>query len=1017
MVWAGSTDNLQLVEQKLPSGFELLTRAPSIYTMFQDSRGLVWILSTQGLIQYDGYEFKFFRHDKNNPQSIANSLALRICEDSKGKLWFGLISGGLSCYNPFTNTFKNYSTKSIMAESNDVVHSLFVDSNDEIWFNIGQKGLSHLNKENGTFETFPVVTADRCPNTKPDKIPLHNFLMDIEARDDDNLWLGTPEGLFSFNKKTKEITVMRPKYSKNLHHDVYNAGIINKVGSNIWIGGWGSGIQCYDTLTGAWTDYSLLLPGEISSVSNLITGMVKKDDDEFWIASGDKGLTTFNIKTRSFHYLKNDSAYSYLPKIGAHLVFTDNQNNLYAIFYDKIFFFRQKPNLFREYKVPSYPQKNSGLPSVNDIFLERSNRFLYAGTSWSDGIIIYDRGTNTSKTATLYLDNKKLEIQDPLQFLERDSTSVWLLTYDRLYIYYYLTGKVVLPPQPPLLNPQRSNNAYMCMEKEGNDILWLGTNYNGAIRYNIMSGQVQSFGKNDQDTGQIATKYVHLLHIDRKNYLWYGNSRSSILARYDIRSGKSTFYDKDGNTCIRSKSVSTYSLYSDSNYVFACTNSGLMIFDISSNDAKLVRKVDSENGFTSDHIYMIAKENDSIFWMNTVYGIVKYNLNNSHYEIIDNDDGLKSKIIHSLNLNKGYIIIGGPGAFYEYLPHIKKAETKAIAPVLTSFKINGAGINFNLPLSLGKKIIIEPGYKYFTVSYASLDYANTSEIRYSYMLEGFHRSWIDAGDIRNTTFSNLSGGNYMLKLRSTIDNGISFSDVTLIPVHIETIYYETWWFKLLTGMFIGSIILLFYRYRAAKERAIMELNNRAQLLEKEKSVVQYENLRQQLNPHFLFNSLTSLSSLISTQPKIAQQFVDRMSKIYRYILKSNESEIVSLVNELNFADTYVKLQQTRFSSGFEVNINVSEEFHHRKIVPVTIQNLVENAIKHNIIEEESPLVIDVYVEDDYLVVKNNLQKKAIVETSNKHGLNQMKSLYKYLSDKSILVNETEKFFEIKIPLI
>jgi hypothetical protein len=97
---------------------------------------------------------------------------------------------------------------------------LYIDSNDEIWFSIGLKGLSHLNKEKGTFETYPVVTAERCPNSKPYKIPLHNFIQDIESRDENNLWLGTPEGLFSFNKKTKEITVMRPKLSKNLHRDI-----------------------------------------------------------------------------------------------------------------------------------------------------------------------------------------------------------------------------------------------------------------------------------------------------------------------------------------------------------------------------------------------------------------------------------------------------------------------------------------------------------------------------------------------------------------------------------------------------------------------------------------------------------------------------------------------------------------------------------------------------------------------------------------------------------------------------
>ena len=208
-----------------------------------------------------------------------------------------------------------------------------------------------------------------------------------------------------------------------------------------------------------------------------------------------------------------------------------------------------------------------------------------------------------------------------------------------------------------------------------------------------------------------------------------------------------------------------------------------------------------------------------------------------------------------------------------------------------------------------------------------------------------------------------------------------------------------------------------YKYRIKQKQAIDELNSRAQLLEKEKSVVQYENLKQQLNPHFLFNSLTSLSSLITVDPKIARQFVDQMSKIYRYILKSSDNETVPLINEINFATTYVKLQQTRFPKGFEVHINVDEEFYDRKIVPVTIQNMIENAIKHNIIDEESPLVIEIFVEDEYLVVKNNLQKKNVVEASNKVGLEKMITLYKYLIDKPIIIKVANEKFEIRIPLI
>ena len=103
--------------------------------------------------------------------------------------------------------------------------------------------------------------------------------------------------------------------------------------------------------------------------------------------------------------------------------------------------------------------------------------------------------------------------------------------------------------------------------------------------------------------------------------------------------------------------------------------------------------------------------------------------------------------------------------------------------------------------------------------------------------------------------------------------------------------------------------------------------------------------------------------------------------------------------------------------GFQVSINVPDEYLHYKIAPVTLQNMIENAIKHNIIDAGSPLVIEIFVEGDYLVVKNNLQKKNMVETSNKKGLTQFITLYRYLSDLPVVIMETDKFFQIKIPLL
>jgi sensor histidine kinase YesM len=192
---------------------------------------------------------------------------------------------------------------------------------------------------------------------------------------------------------------------------------------------------------------------------------------------------------------------------------------------------------------------------------------------------------------------------------------------------------------------------------------------------------------------------------------------------------------------------------------------------------------------------------------------------------------------------------------------------------------------------------------------------------------------------------------------------------------------------------------------------------RNERLQKERALVQFDNLKNQLNPHFLFNSLTSLNSLIFENQQLASEFLQQLSKVFRYVLQNKEKELVSLETEVNFIENYISLLQTRFYESLHIQIAISPQDRLRQIVPVTLQILIENAIKHNIVNEQSPLTIQIFTADGYLHIQNNLQKKSIIETSNKMGLENMKSLYSFLSKKPLDINEDDSSFEVKIPLL
>lgn len=188
-------------------------------------------------------------------------------------------------------------------------------------------------------------------------------------------------------------------------------------------------------------------------------------------------------------------------------------------------------------------------------------------------------------------------------------------------------------------------------------------------------------------------------------------------------------------------------------------------------------------------------------------------------------------------------------------------------------------------------------------------------------------------------------------------------------------------------------------------------------LEKEKSQAHFENLKNQLNPHFLFNSLSSLNSLIFENPELASQFLKQLSKVYRYLLDNNESHFVTLETEISFVKNYISLLQTRFDRGLDVAIDVPADSLRLKIIPVTLQILIENAIKHNITYEDNPLIIDIYTENTTLVIKNNVQPKTRVEGSNKKGLDNLRDLYYYSTGRELGIENSQQHFTVKIPLI
>ncbi len=214
------------------------------------------------------------------------------------------------------------------------------------------------------------------------------------------------------------------------------------------------------------------------------------------------------------------------------------------------------------------------------------------------------------------------------------------------------------------------------------------------------------------------------------------------------------------------------------------------------------------------------------------------------------------------------------------------------------------------------------------------------------------------------------------------------------------------------NIFLVSIvesILLYKKHLEAKFKA--------EKLEKENSEIRFEILKNQLNPHFLFNSLNVLSALISSDQNKAQNFIEEFSSLYRYILEVIDKPAVTLKEEISFAKSYLFLQEIRFQDMIIYQINIDAEKLECLVPPLSIQTLLENAIKHNIVSSEHPLKIKIYNNDDKLYISNNLNQKHSSVKSTGIGIKNLIKRYSLISDNSPEFNISESEYLAKLPLI
>jgi ligand-binding sensor domain-containing protein len=966
-----------------------------IHSFVQDKYGYIWIGTTYGLNRFDGINVRTFFSKPDDSTTLIDNYVMSVYCDKNNNLWVGTMKG-LCRYDYATNKFIRYGSPITFT-----INDFREDKKGRLWL-ATNNGLWIVEQQKPSIRRFTLT--DKPELSKKFQC---SILQITESRHGDwymatNLGIKIFNPLTNFYDEIKHDTLTPFSLSSD---QVYSVSIDSS--GNLWAICTSSQsiLHKIDLEKHTIKYYDRFIDAKKKWRNNTLSEILTDNKGRVWVISNYSGLSLYDEKKDDFNDYLHDP---YVPNS-----LLSNQNM--AIYQDRdgiiwlgtagygISYFNPDKNLFSTI----YPLLKAG-NLISDTWCraacEDKEGNLWLGTG--KGIARYDKSWQ-SFTAFANDDEKKpiLHYNSVRSLLEDDLGDIWIGTAKGVNRYHPSTGIM------DFFNDDQGIplTFFWMMAKDKNGGVWLGSTY-GLYKYLRDKNRFDDLAK-DSLLSKYAHQNVQALYADKQNRLWIGLLDVGLVM-YDMGQKKQRLLTiKD--SLISDTRFSSFA--EDKNgIIWIGSELGLTAYDPKKNTSKFFTR---ENGLPSDRTNNIMVDSHNRVWIGTSNGLCMLSSDRKKIKRFDVNDGMLTNQFNEQSAyctRSGFFVYPTYKGFLIFRPE-DFHDSKSIIPVyITSFKIADKELTTNTEAL--QKIDLRYNQNFFSIALAGLNYMNASQCMYAYKLEPFDKDWIYTHK-RELNYTNVPAGNYVFRYKVITDNPTWNVPEKTLEVSISEVFYKTWWFKTIMLLLIAAGIFSFYRYRLKQGKRIGLLQSKAQLLEKEKTVVQFENLKQQLNPHFLFNSLTSLRSLIRADPKTATHFLDSLSKTYRYLLRSGNSELVTLEEELNFIEVFIDLQKTRFKEGFKVNICVDPACYSKYIVPVTLQNLIENAIKHNTTGEESPLVIVIYVEDGYIVVKNNLQRYRIVETSNKRGLLSMCSLYKYLSDKPVVITENENHFMVKIPLI
>ncbi len=997
--WISGIDGLYTFDPNKETFTKMLP--VSTFSIQEDEMGKLWCGTGSGIYVYDknNNSFTTHTHNENNPNTLIADNINKIMIDYSGNIWIGT-NDGISIHSLTKNKFKHiyHIPGNENTPSSNYITALLEDKSENIWIGTENDGIDYLDKN------FNRISHYGREESQGHQI-ISNNISSLMQDNEGDIWAGqwSGRGFNIINTKSNKVKSYS-KLANSLRVDWYNS-IIQDSRNNYWLGLWGGiGLQLFDKEREGFADetFTLININLNAPVFDLVV-----DNELIWVSFAYQFFAAFNQAKGKYNmYFPENSIW--VPNLKIHQVFLDEENKLWFATNNGLFKKVADPyTAFKPYKKTndSDPHISNDIYSINnsnnstklwittsttiELFDKRSHSFsqvmslpmngdlvnfiyedksnyLWVGTK--EGLYLKANGQNmlsivrdfkdnylfancylempkgnfwlgTSSGLFKYNLNKRkfeksnlFDNHEILSLVFDNSNNLWLGTKSGLY---NVIGDSIMTYHMPDYGLDGSmGNCIYSIDIDNNGDLWLGTDI-GLCQFQKEAKTIKKHNKPEKN--YLSSRLTKCIFEDKQGSIWVGTTDKG-LNKMDIVTGNINQYKSNLLDSNAFWGIGTTCIMQDMNGDIWLGGYGLNKFDPQKD---IFSHYVESNGLVDNNIKGILEDNTGSLWISTKNGLSKFNPKTESFDNFFEKDGLQNNEFTEAFYKRkdNSLMFGGKNGFNVFKPVSIKRNLKVPEVVITKFLIFEQETDYVFPQTKG--IELKYNQNYFSFEFACLDFSYPAMNKYSYKLENFDKEWIstDASD-RRAKYTNVPSGNYIFRVKASNNDGMWNEIGAQVELNIKPPYWKTLWFYSLEGLLFMMLIIGYIKYR---EKNIREKNK---LL-----ILEQKLLRSQMNPHFIFNSLTSIQSFIfENNPMEAGSYLSRFSNLIRSILYNSREEYILLEKEIQTLENYLEIQQLRYNNEFDYEIIIDPKIDVEMLAvpPMLAQPFIENSVEHGI---------------------------------------------------------------------